>query len=265
MARRPRADAVMLAPTTHVHSDEYGIDMHLALTGLRGRLRLLAGMVRGNRPWRLVPHLSTATVAAAARLSTGSSPVTSGIWPTLSPPASGTDQHRSDRGDGDLAADLQPPVERPAGRTEREEAMLYNASTLLTLFLGVAAMYAILYMLTLLAAATLIDSGYLQFTLRHRVGSLITRNWCGWTSSVGIVAGALGSSLESEEAIRKATCSKREQERQARTTASDKDSVTLHSRQKINQWLTVVPAGQAMASLGVAEWTACGSARSSSG
>jgi hypothetical protein len=40
--------------------------MHLALTGLRGRLRLLAGMVRGNRPWRLVPHLSTATAAAVA-------------------------------------------------------------------------------------------------------------------------------------------------------------------------------------------------------
>ncbi len=39
----------LFAPTKHVHSYDRGIDMHLALTGLRGRLRLLAGMVRDNR------------------------------------------------------------------------------------------------------------------------------------------------------------------------------------------------------------------------
>jgi hypothetical protein len=35
------------------------------------------------------------------------------------------------------------------------------------------------------------------------------------TSSVGIVAGALGSSLESEEAVRRATYSARERDRRA--------------------------------------------------
>jgi hypothetical protein len=56
----------VVAPTKHMPSDDQGIDMHLALIGLRGRLRLLAGMVLGNRPWRLIPHLSSATAAAAA-------------------------------------------------------------------------------------------------------------------------------------------------------------------------------------------------------
>src|SRR4051812_11222503 len=34
--------------------------------GRHGRLRILAGMVRANRPWRLLPHLSKAFAAALA-------------------------------------------------------------------------------------------------------------------------------------------------------------------------------------------------------
>jgi squalene cyclase len=83
-------------------------------------------------------------------------------------------------------------------------------------FLGVTAIYVILYALTLLAAASLIDSNYLQSTLHHVVGITDYAELVWLTSSVGIVAGALGASLESEEAIRKATYSKREQERRAR-------------------------------------------------
>lgn len=39
--------------------------------GWRGRLRVLAGMVRANRPWRLLPHLSNAFAAALAVLAYG--------------------------------------------------------------------------------------------------------------------------------------------------------------------------------------------------
>jgi hypothetical protein len=53
-------------PVRHIESTHAGIDQHIALVGLRGRLRLLAGMVKSNRPWRLVPSLSPAIASAAA-------------------------------------------------------------------------------------------------------------------------------------------------------------------------------------------------------
>lgn len=55
----------LVAPTRHIRG-RGPADQHLALVGVRGRLRLLAGMIRDNRPWRLVPNLAGATAAAAA-------------------------------------------------------------------------------------------------------------------------------------------------------------------------------------------------------
>jgi len=208
----------VLAPTKHIPSDDDGIDMHLALIGLRGRVRLLAGMVRGNRPWRLVPHLSSAAAAAAATAAYGL--MTSNFWQmadALTPPRLALINVVAIAAMATWLLTYNRLWERPAEPAEREKALLYNLSTVLTLSIGVACMYAILFVLTLLAAAALIDSGFLQVTLRHpvRVGDYLKIVWM--TSSLGIVAGAIGSSLESEEAIRKATYSTREQERQART------------------------------------------------
>ena len=62
-------------------------------------------------------------------------------------------------------------------------------------------------------ALTLIDPDYFA-TILHRPASFpdyLKLVWLG--SSVGIVAGALGSSLESEEAVRDATYGRRERER----------------------------------------------------
>ena len=99
-------------------------------------------------------------------------------------------------------------------RKDREKTILYNASTLATLFIGVACMYAILYIVTLLAAFVVIDDNYLSSRLGHASGFSHYATLVWLASSVGIVAGALGSSFESEEAARKATFSKKELERQ---------------------------------------------------
>jgi hypothetical protein len=112
--------------------------------------------------------------------------------------------------------------DRPRGHQPREKAVLYNASTVLTLLIGVSCMYVILFVLALLAAAVSIASGYLQSQLGQpaTVGRYLTIAWL--CSSVCIVAGALGSSFESEDAVRKATYSRREQERQEKQEHQEK-------------------------------------------
>ncbi|WP_228122248.1 hypothetical protein [Saccharothrix syringae] len=67
-----------LAPTRRTPGGPGSSTTHLALTGLRGRLRLPAGMVRDNRSWRLVPHLAGATAAAAGTAAHGI--ITSSFW-----------------------------------------------------------------------------------------------------------------------------------------------------------------------------------------
>jgi len=61
LLRRP---SERVSPLREKPSAQEGTDTMLVLTGVRGRARLLFGMVRNNRPWRLVPHLATATAAA---------------------------------------------------------------------------------------------------------------------------------------------------------------------------------------------------------
>ncbi|MBB4968608.1 hypothetical protein [Saccharothrix violaceirubra] len=215
------------APTPRMPGERQSSATHLTLVGLRGRLRLLAGMVRDNRPWRLVPHLAGATAAAAGTAAYGI--VTSSfrqLADALSPLR--------------LAAITVVTIlvmtawltaynhlwDRPSESAGRRKALLYNGSTATTLALGVACMYAILYVLSLLAAAVLIDSGYFAQSLGHSVGVGSYLNLVWLCSSVGIVAGSLGSSLEDEETVRNATYGRRERERQERNRRRRDDRIS---------------------------------------
>ena len=214
-------------PIPYTQSDSAESELQLALVGMRGRLRLLAGMVRDNRPWRLVPHLSTATAAAAATAAYGL--VTNSFW-------SLADSLPAWRlAIVNAVAVLSMAVwiliykhlwDRPEDPEDREAVVLNNVCTLVTLTFGVAFMYAILYSLTLLAAATIVDSSFLQSSLGHPAGiaDYATITWLA--SSIGIVAGAIGSSLETEDAVEKATYSYRERQRrrQMEDAASEADS-----------------------------------------
>lgn len=203
-----------------MYSGEEDIDTSLVLRGWRGRARLLCGMVRANRPWRLVPHLASATAAAAATAAFGV--FYSSIWKmadTLSPARML------------LIAVLAIATmvawlllynrlwDSPHGDRVPQDTVLYNASTLATLAMGVACTYVLLYGLTLVAALVVIDVGYLGTQLGHPagIGDYAALAWLA--CSMGIVAGALGSSLDSETAVRQATYSRREQQRQAHNRA----------------------------------------------
>ncbi len=204
------------APIRRSRTDDEAVDLRYVVTGPRGHLRLLLGMARANQPWRLVPGLSKALATA---LATGAiATVNATVWSlagSLSSPRLAIATVGSialmigwlivDAGLWHRTADASPEA--------RQRDALYNASTVVTLGLGVLVCYVGLVAVNLLWAL---------FILNDRVYTSVTRTPLDggqyWTlawfvASVATVGGALGSSLESDEAIRAAAYSKREQER----------------------------------------------------
>ena len=201
---------------------EDGVDVRLALTGLRGRLRLLAGLVRANRPWRLVPSLSPAIAAAAGGAAFGI--FYSNIWELAT--ALGIARQ--------VTVTLIALVgmttwlildnglwESRRSRSLREEALLSNVSTVLTVAAGVLIMYALLFGIALVAAALVIPPDYLGTNLMREPGvdDYVMIAWL--STSMGTVAGALGSGFADEGAVRQAAYSRRERERRARLDDED--------------------------------------------
>jgi hypothetical protein len=198
-------------------SEDEGV--RVPLPGRSGRWRLLLGMVLANRPWLLVPGLKSALVAA---LATGAiATINSTVW-LLAGSLSWwrlviatiaslmlvvgwlvIDGELWDRPDNDSAQ-------------ARERSRLYNASTLVTLTTGALICYLALYVVNLVWALFVLDpvvmGGYLRMSLGY--GDLFLLAW--FVASAATVGGALGSGLESDEAIRAAAYSKREEERRER-------------------------------------------------
>jgi hypothetical protein len=201
-------------------ADPSSQDEHrVPLPRLSGRWRLLLGMVLANRPWLLVPGLKSALVAA---LATGAvATINSTVWllagslswwrlvvATIASVALVVawiviDGELWDRPDDDSAE-------------ARERSRLYNTSTLLTLTVGVLICYVALYVVNLAWALFVLDpavmGGYLQASLGY--GDLFVLAW--FVASAATVGGGLGTGLESDEAIRAAAYSKREEERRNR-------------------------------------------------
>jgi hypothetical protein len=198
-------------------ADSASQDEHrVPLTRLGGRWRLLLGMVLANRPWLLVPGLKSALVAA---LATGAiATINSTVW-LLADSLSGWRLIVASIAsvalvvawlviDGEL---WDRPDDNSAGAKERSR--LYNTSTLLTLTTGVIICYLALYVVNLLWALFVLDpavmGGYLHASLGY--GDLFVLTW--FVASAATVGGALGTGLESDEAIRAAAYSKREEQR----------------------------------------------------
>ncbi|MER7939421.1 hypothetical protein [Streptomyces sp. NPDC094458] len=198
-----------------VDEEEFA-DLRYVANGPRGYLRVLVGMVRANRPWRLVPGLSKALAAA---LATGAiATLDSTVW-SLATSLSTPRLIVATVGSvglmiGWLIVDANLWHRTAEGSPEaRQRAALYNTSTVVTVSIGVLVCYVGLMAINFVWAL---------FILNDQVFASMTRNPLNatgyWTlswfvASTATVGGALGSGLESDEAIRAAAYSKREQER----------------------------------------------------
>jgi small-conductance mechanosensitive channel len=113
----------------------------------------------------------------------------------------------------------RPDDESPQAR---ERSRLYNASTVVTLIIGVLICYAALYVVNVAWAYFVLDPAvmgrYLHTPVSHT--DLFVLAW--FVASAATVGGGLGSGLESNKAIRAAAYSKREQDRRDRLTG-DRD------------------------------------------
>ena len=194
-------------------------DHRVPLSRRTGRWRLLMGMVLANRPWLLVPGLKSALVAA---LTTGAiATINSTVWLLAGSLATWRLVVATIASialvvgwlviDGEL---WDHPADDSA--EARERSRLYNTSTLITLTAGVVICYLALYVLNLLWALFVLDPTVMGSYLRMSLGysDLFVLTW--FVASAATVGGALGSGLESDEAIRAAAYSKREEERRCR-------------------------------------------------
>lgn len=214
-----------------------GVDVRMLAS--HGGVRLLVGMVRDNRPWRLVLGLTGPLVGAFAfsafylfnttiwELSNEMEP-----WRLLAAVL------------GAIAVmvtwiifyhHLWEPI-RHRSSSERNEAVLFNASTMLTLTIGVGCMYIGLYLANLLVSAIVFTPKVLGQYLptspgpdSYVIGALLV-------TAAATVAGAIGSGFESEDSIREASFSYRENERrqslhdsQAHRTQRDGQNGSLSS------------------------------------
>ncbi|MBW0100874.1 hypothetical protein [Pseudonocardia sp. KRD291] len=212
--RTGRAAARHLQPVHVVHTEQGRHTRRYVTTRWRGRARLLAGMVRTNQPWRLVIGMRT---ALAAVLGTSAYlTITSTIW-LLS----------TQLGVGKLVLVTVVSValmvawivgahhlwERARDASEREETFLYNASTVLTLSIGILVMSAAVYVLALLGSLFLLEPPLLSSSL-GRPPELADHLMLAWLATgLATVAGALGSGLDSEDAVRRAAYGYRERQR----------------------------------------------------
>ena len=174
-------------------------------TVIFGHLRLLAGMVRANRPWRLAARLYGVLAAAFAAGAYGI--VASDMW-RLSAALSWWRLLAVCL--ASLAVTIVAVIvahelwERAPDPRVRAQVLLFNVTTALTVTIGIASLYAALFVLVLGGAVLVITAPVLADALGRDTSArdYVTLAW--FAASFATVAGALGTVLESDTAVREA-------------------------------------------------------------
>lgn len=196
------------------NADRPGKSTLLAATRL-GWTQQVLGMARVNRPWRLVSTLKGVMAAAAATASFGI--FYASIWSMSA--AMSTWRLAMVTVLSVVVMTAWLIIANKLWESQKQRAYgkmwarLYNASTVLTVLVGVLAMYVCLYVLALFAGLIVIDWGFMskQLPKPATLANFVLLAWL--TTSMGVIAGALGSSADSYDAILRATYGSRERER----------------------------------------------------
>lgn len=189
----------------HLQRERSAVGVRFMTPPARGTLLLLAGMVRANRPWKLVLGLLSALTAAVATAALAN--LNNTVWRVAG--ALGTIR---------LAAltvvSLATMIgwlillhrlwRQPSAHMTRRQAELFNLTTTFTLLIGVGTLYVGLFVFNVLTGALVIDPHPLGEALGHPVGVTDYLRLAWFVSSVATVGGALGSGLESNRAVRAA-------------------------------------------------------------
>jgi uncharacterized membrane protein len=192
------------SPLGHARANEDGT-LRFAGAVLRGNLRLLVGMVRANEPATVITRLSGAMVGA---FGTGTFVlVSSTVWSladALSWPRLLALALLSVTVTCVVLVAAHDLWERVPTPEARERVVLFNLTTVTTLALGVMSLYVGLFLIFAVVAGVFIPPAHFGDNLGHPagVGDYIQLAW--FSASIAIVGGALGSLVESDEAVRDA-------------------------------------------------------------
>ncbi len=172
---------------------------------LSGYLRLLAGMVIANQPLSLAATLTRGIAAALATVAFAV--VTSDIW-LLADPLPWSRMlllTAAAVGFGTVTLIFQHGLwERSRHPAARDQVILFNVVTTITVALGFAAFYAALLAVAFVVAVSLVDESVFAVTLGHPV-KLADYLWLSWfIASLATAGGAIGAGFESDEAIKSA-------------------------------------------------------------
>jgi hypothetical protein len=172
---------------------------------IRGNLRLILGMVRANNPSLVIVRLSRAMAAA---LGTAAISITAiNVW-LLADGSSGP--RLLGLSIAAIAATCAALIvahrlwEHAAEPDEREQVIMFNLATLLTLVVGVTTLYAALFLTTLACGGALIPPGVVSHAVGHEQSFADYVQLAWLVASLATIGGALGSVIESDVAVHEA-------------------------------------------------------------
>jgi hypothetical protein len=181
-------------------------------------------MVRANRPWRLVGRLYAALIAALAVGAYGV--VTSDIWRL----SIALDWWRlAITSAASIAVTIATVIvvpglwEQTSDPRVRGQVVLFNLATATTVTVGIVSLYGVLFLLILAGAELVTARQTFAQAVGRDVGFADYATLAWFVASLATIGGALGSALESEDAVRAAAYA---------SSAAERDDPTEHRNRR---------------------------------